>query len=139
MLTVSEEEDDLTQALTAGASGYLLKGIAGRELAQVVRQVHAGEVHITPSLATAVLMGIKTAPPGGSAQSAGIEALTEREHEVLKLVAAGLSNREIADQVFISEKTVKHHMTNILQKLQVRNRVEAALKAHNIEPRNPEA
>jgi DNA-binding NarL/FixJ family response regulator len=129
MLTVSEEEDDVTAALRAGARAYVLKGVAARELARIVRAVAAGEVYVTPSLASNLLFGLT----GGSARQAtsSLDELTERERQILELVASGDSNKEIAAQLYLSEKTVKHHMTNILQKLQVRNRVEAALMARS--------
>lgn len=128
MLTVSEEEDDVTAALRAGARGYILKGVPGRELVRIIRAVSAGEVYVTPSLAASLLFEL-TNPRRDVAAPSPLEGLTEREREILELVAAGQSNKEVGAQLFISEKTVKHHMTNILQKLQVRNRVEAALLA----------
>ncbi len=129
MLTVSEEEDDVTAALRAGARAYVLKGVAARELVRILRTVAAGEVYVTPSLAAHLLAELS----GGSGRPSAnpLDVLTEREHQILELVAAGDSNKEIATQLHLSEKTVKHHMTNILQKLQVRNRVEAALMARS--------
>jgi DNA-binding NarL/FixJ family response regulator len=134
MLTVSEEEDDLMAALKAGAKGYLLKGIAGRDLAEVVRRIHSGDVYITPTLATSILVDLTGGETERDETRDALDDLTQREREVLELVAGGHSNKEIAERIFVSEKTVKHHMSNILQKLQVRNRVEAALLAHNIKP-----
>jgi DNA-binding NarL/FixJ family response regulator len=129
MLTASEDEDDITTALKAGARGYIVKGISGRELVAVVRAVHAGDVYVTPALASSLLFHLT----GRGARQAGagkqVDDLTERERQILELVAAGRSNREVGEALAITEKTVKHHMTNILQKLQVRNRVEAALWA----------
>jgi len=128
MLTASEQEDDVLAALKAGARGYILKGVSARELIRILRAVHDGEAYVTPSLAASLLAEMTTPRPGQNAPDR-LDQLTEREHEVLQLVAAGLSNKEIGLQLHLSEKTVKHHMTNILQKLQVRNRVEAALLA----------
>lgn len=129
MLTASEHEEDVTAALKAGARGYIVKGVAARELVSIVRSIHAGEVYVTPSLAATLLFeltGATSRPqPGGNP----LDELTERERQILERVAAGDSNKEIGTALFITEKTVKHHMTNILQKLQVRNRVEAALLA----------
>jgi DNA-binding NarL/FixJ family response regulator len=127
VLTVVEDEDALLQALKMGARGYVLKGIAGGDLGSIVRAVAAGETYVTPQMAGRLLkeMAGRTARPG----ERGIEDLSEREHQILELVANGLTNKEIADQLFLSEKTVKHYMTSILEKLQVRNRVEAALLA----------
>lgn len=128
MVTASEEEDDLVAALKAGARAYVLKGVPARELIGILRAVAAGEVRLPPWLASNILLEMTRS--GTSAAAANpLEELTEREREVLEGVAAGLSNKEIALKVHLSEKTVKHYMTNILQKLQVRNRVEAALLA----------
>ena len=121
-------EEDVTAALRAGARAYVLKGVAARELVRILRDVAAGEVYVTPSLAANLLFELTSG--GASRQTASpLDELTEREREILELVAGGDSNKEIAARLYLSEKTVKHHMTNILQKLQVRNRVEAALMA----------
>lgn len=121
MLTVSEDEDDLLAAMKAGASGYVLKGAGGSELAGVIRSVHAGEVYVAPALAWGMLREMRTP------RTSPYDELTEREREVLELVAEGLSNAEVGERLGLAEKTIKHHMTNILGKLQVRSRVEAAL------------
>lgn len=121
MLTVSEDEDDLLEAMKAGASGYVLKGAGASELAAVIRSVHAGEVYVAPALAWGMLRELR------SPRTSPYDALTEREREVLELVAEGLSNQEVGERLGLAEKTIKHYMTNILGKLQVRSRVEAAL------------
>ncbi|MGQ0600928.1 MAG: response regulator [Anaerolineales bacterium] len=122
MLTVSEHEDDLLAAFKAGARGYVLKGVSARELANVVRAVAAGEVYVSPTLAAGMLVELtRDRPPDP------LSDLTEREREILRLVTAGLTNREIGERLHLAEKTVKHYMTNILGKLQVRSRLEAAL------------
>jgi two-component system, NarL family, nitrate/nitrite response regulator NarL len=128
MLTVSENEDDVTAALRAGARAYVLKGVAARELVSILRTVAAGDVYVTPTLAASLLYELTGAPKGRQPVDP-LSELTERERQILELVAAGDSNKEIGSQLQVSEKTVKHHMTNILQKLHVRNRVEAALMA----------
>jgi two-component system, NarL family, nitrate/nitrite response regulator NarL len=128
MLTVSEDEDDVTTALRAGARGYVLKGVAARELVRIMRAVASGEVYVTPSLAATLLFEL-SGGKSGSHSASPLDDLTERERQILERVAAGDSNKEIGAQLHLTEKTVKHHMTNILQKLQVRNRVEAALLA----------
>src|SRR3990172_7953272 len=128
VLTVVEDEDTLLQALKMGARGYVLKGIGGGDLGSVVRAVAAGETYVTPQMAGRLLKEL-TGRPTRSGDN--IEDLSDREHQILELVANGLTNKEIADQLFLSEKTVKHYMTNILEKLQVRNRVEAALLARD--------
>jgi two-component system, NarL family, nitrate/nitrite response regulator NarL len=128
MLTFSEEENDVLSALKAGARGYILKGVSGRELKSVIRSVYHGEVYITPTLAAGVLSEMARGP-NRSQPTSLLDELTEREHQILELVADGRSNKEIGGRLELTEKTVKHYMTNILQKLQVRNRVEAALLA----------
>jgi two-component system nitrate/nitrite response regulator NarL len=130
MLTVSEDEDDVTAALRAGARAYVLKGVAARELVRILRAVAAGEVYVTPSLAASLLFEL-TSGKGASQAANPLDELTERERQILEGVAAGDSNKEIGTKLHLTEKTVKHHMTNILQKLQVRNRVEAALLARS--------
>ena len=125
MLTSSEDEDDLLAAMNAGAKGYVLKGVAGRELRSILKSVQAGEVYVAPGLAYAMIRGLtkpRTHDP--------IDELTSREREVLDLVGAGLSNAEIGGRLGLAEKTVKHYMTAILGKLEVGSRVEAALVAY---------
>jgi two-component system nitrate/nitrite response regulator NarL len=124
MLTVSEDEDSLLAAMKAGASGYVLKGASAAELAEVLQSVNAGEVYVAPGLAWGLLREMS------KPRTTPLDELTAREREVLELVAEGLSNQEIADRLGLAEKTIKHHMTNILGKLQVRSRVEAALIAY---------
>jgi two-component system, NarL family, nitrate/nitrite response regulator NarL len=131
MLTASEAEEDVLAALKAGARGYILKGVSGHELVKIVRDVHAGEAYVTPTLAASLLSEMKGDWGGQRPATNPLDELTDRERQILEKVAAGLSNKEIAQQVFLTEKTVKHYMTNILQKLQVRNRVEAALLAQS--------
>ena len=122
MLTASEDKDKLLAALKAGARGYVLKGVSAKELAAVIRSAHAGEVYVSASLAAEILVSLtKTKAPDP------LQELTDREHEILQLVGTGLTNRAIGERISLSEKTIKHYVTNILHKLQVRNRVEAAL------------
>ena len=124
MLTVVENEDNLLAAFKAGARAYVLKGVSAHELARVVRAVDQGEVYVTPSLAAGILV---TLTRRSVAPQDSLEELTERESEILKLVGQGLTNREIGDRIHLSEKTIKHYITNILEKLHVRSRVEAAM------------
>lgn len=128
MLTVSEDDDDVKAALDAGANGYVLKGIGGEDLVRVIRELAAGGSYVSPSLAARMLRSRSARGRAGQGAS-GIEELTKREEDILRLVAGGLSNREIGGETGLQEKTVKHYMTGILQKLSVRNRVEAALLA----------
>jgi DNA-binding NarL/FixJ family response regulator len=122
MLTASENEDDLMKALKAGARGYVLKGISAKELVKVVRTIVAGGTYISPDMANMILFELSQ-----PSQPDPLSELSDREKEILKLVAKGYTNREIGAQIHLSEKTIKHYMTNILQKLHVRSRVEAAL------------
>ncbi len=131
MLTVSEEDDHLIAALKAGARAYILKGVAGRELIRILRTIAAGESYVPPALAASLLLEMSETEKHATIPPSPFSELTERERQVLELLAAGLSNKEIGQQLHLAEKTVKHYMTNILAKLQVRNRVEAALLAQN--------
>ncbi len=129
ILTSSEEDDHLIRALKLGARAYVLKGVAARELIRILRAVQAGESYVPPMLAASLLLEMREAHSQQKQSSSPLDELTARERQILESLAAGLSNKEIGEQLFLSEKTVKHYMTNILQKLQVRNRVEAALLA----------
>lgn len=131
MLTASDEEDDVMTALKAGAHGYILKGVLGSELSHIIRTVVGGGSYVTPALAASLLAEM-TNKSTQKAEPNPLDALTEREHQILELVAKGLSNKEIAVELVLAEKTIKHYMTNVLQKLHVRNRVEAALLSKRI-------
>jgi DNA-binding NarL/FixJ family response regulator len=125
MLTVSEDPDAVTQALRGGATGYLVKGIRAEAFLEALRAVIAGESYVSPAVAGHILRSLH----GGQSENADLDALTGREREVLQLIARGFTNRDIADALVISERTVKHHVTAILSKMNVRNRTEAALRA----------
>lgn len=129
MLTGSADEDDVLAALKAGAHAYVLKGVAARELNGILHTVYAGEGYVTPSLAANLLSEMKTPTREKQAQPDAFDELTERERQILELIAAGTSNKEIGQKLFLTEKTIKHYVTNILQKLHVNNRVQAALLA----------
>ncbi|MCR9152066.1 MAG: response regulator transcription factor [Rhodobacteraceae bacterium] len=129
MLTASEEDADIVEALKSGARGYILKGIGARELVDIVRELAAGRSYLSPSLAMKVLDAMHKPPV--APQASPIDDLTRREEDILRLVAEGQSNKEVARKLDLQEKTVKHYMTTILQKLQARNRVEAALMARD--------
>ena len=130
MLTISDEEADLYEAIKAGASGYLLKEIPIEEVADAIRSVWAGQSRISPSMASKLLTEF-AAMSKASAEKPQMPAprLTEREMEVLRLVAQGLNNRDIAKKLFISENTVKNHIRNILEKLHLHSRMEAVVYA----------
>lgn len=129
MLTASEDEKDVMSALQSGATAYILKGVGGRELIDIIRRVSSGETFITPSLASNILSHSYNTEP--SKKNTLLDKLNERENSILSALERGLTNKQIADELFLSEKTIKHYMTNILQKLQVKNRVQAALMAKN--------
>ena len=127
ILTVSEADEDVAGALRAGAIGYVLKGISGSELVAVLSGIARGEAHVSPGLAARILGDFQSPPRRRSKDP--IDTLTAREEDILRRVAKGMSNREVAEALGIQEKTVKHYMTSILEKLAARNRVEAALIA----------
>jgi DNA-binding NarL/FixJ family response regulator len=133
MLTISDEEEDLFEAIRAGASGYLLKDIPLDEVAAAVRAVHGGQSLINPSMAGKLLTEFATLARRDAEEEPSKHApapkLTEREMEVLRLVARGMNNRDIAKELFISENTVKNHVRNILEKLQIHSRMEAVMIA----------
>lgn len=129
MLTISEEDDDLFDAIRAGANGYLLKNIRPEDLYDDLRGVMRGEAPIAPAIAHKLLDALRDGPARSHALTApgeGETALTRRETEILQLVAAGLSNKEIAGQLTITEGTVKNHVHNTLEKLHLSNRTQAA-------------
>ena len=128
MLTVSDEEADLYEAVKNGASGYLLKDSSIDEVAQAIRVVADGQSLISPSMAIKLLDEFKQMSRSDR-QQVPSPRLTDRELEVLKLVAQGLNNREVAKRLFISENTVKNHVRNILEKLQLHSRMEAVMYA----------
>ena len=130
MLTVSDEEEDLYEAIKAGANGYLLKEISIEEVADAIRAVVQGQSLISPSMASKLLNEFNTlVRRAEEKQQFPAPRLTDRELEVLKLVAQGMSNREIAEHLYISENTVKNHVRNILEKLHLHSRMEAVVYA----------
>ncbi len=148
ILTTFDDEAYIFEGLRAGARGYLLKDISSEEMAEAVRVVAKGGALIQPSITRKVLSefarlsglplsgqplsGQPTAPPAAQRQAPLAEPLTERELEVLRCIAEGLSNREIAERLVITEGTVKNHVSNLIAKLDVRDRTQALLKAQEI-------
>ena len=128
MLTISDEEGDLYEAVKNGASGYLLKDSSIEEVAQAIRVVAQGQSLISPSMAVKLLDEFKQMSQSPK-DAVPTPKLTDRELEVLRLVAKGLNNRDTAKALFISENTVKNHVRNILEKLQLHSRVEVVLYA----------
>jgi DNA-binding NarL/FixJ family response regulator len=128
VLTTFDDNELLRDAVHAGARGYLLKDVSLERLTGSIRKVASGESDIQPAVTEKVLEALKKAPP--QFDSSGLpEPMTERETEVLRLIASGLANREIADALAISEGTVKNHTSSILGKLGVRDRTRAVLRA----------
>ncbi|KAB0680044.1 response regulator [Aureimonas leprariae] len=126
VLTASESDDDVLAALAAGAKGYVLKGVGSENLVDVLDAVMRGESYVPPTLAARILSAMRRPAPQ-AVRDDPLARLTDREDEILRLVADGLSNKEVGLRLDLQEKTVKHHMTSILGKLNVRNRTEAAV------------
>jgi len=133
ILTTFDDDEYVFEGLRAGALGYLLKDVSGQELAEAVRTVAAGGALIEPSVARKVLAEFaRLAPPARPLAEALPEPLSGREREVLRLLGQGLSNREIAAHLSLAEGTVKNYVTGILQKLGVRDRTQAAVRAREL-------
>lgn len=128
ILTVSDDDDDLFEAIKTGAEGYLLKNLRPEELTQMLRSVMENEAPVSPAIASKLLGEFRRRPHDERGQSSGPE-LTSREREVLQLVAEGMSNAEIGLKLCVVEGTVKNHLHNILEKLHLQNRVQAAAYA----------
>lgn len=129
ILTVSEKAEDLFDALKYGARGYILKSATPEEIIHAIIHIAQGGVIVSPPMATHLLDEFKELRPTVSKENAGEEALSSREMEVLKLVAQGATNKEISDSLFVSENTAKTHMRNIMDKLHLANRGQAAAYA----------
>jgi DNA-binding NarL/FixJ family response regulator len=131
VLTTFEEDDYIFEALSAGASGFLLKRTKPEELIAAIHTVAAGDSLLSPSVTRRVIDRMATQLPA-ALSGARLEALTPREREVLELVGRGLSNREIAEALFIEESTVKTHVKRILMKLGLRDRVQAVILTYEM-------
>jgi two-component system, NarL family, nitrate/nitrite response regulator NarL len=131
MFTASDRPDHVNAALAAGVLGYVLKGASSQELCDSIRTVYSGKRYITPELAMMILAPRRTSGTVSDDENAAPKLskkdFTSREIDVIELLSAGKSNKEIADELSLSEKTVKHHMSNIMEKLQVHSRLSAAL------------
>lgn len=133
ILTTFDDDEYVFEGLRAGARGYLLKDVSGHDLAEAVRTVAAGGALIEPSVARKVVAEFaRVASPARAADAGLPEPLSDREREILRLLAQGLSNREIADRLSLAQGTVKNYVTTILQKLGARDRTQAAIRAREL-------
>ena len=133
ILTTFDDDEYVFEGIRAGALGYLLKALSGAELADAIRTVAAGGALIEPSVARKVMAEFaRTSHPSAQSAQKLIEPLSEREIDVLRLLANGLSNREIAGQLFLAEGTVKNYVSSAMQNLSVRDRTQAALRAKEL-------
>ncbi len=129
MLTVSDDEQHLFDAIKNGADGYILKDTPGDDFSELLTRLFEGEPAISKGLASLILQEFRRAPKKTPRSDIPGENLSERETEVIRLAAEGLTNREISERIFISESTVNYHVRNVLSKLQLRNRAEAVAYA----------
>ena len=130
VLTTFDLDEYVYEALRAGASGFLLKDVASEDLVTAVRTVSRGETLLAPAVTRRLVEEFLRRPPPGATPPRGLEELTEREREVLELVGRGLSNTEIATTLFVAETTVKTHVSQILRKLDLRDRIQAVVLAY---------
>jgi DNA-binding NarL/FixJ family response regulator len=140
VLTTFDIDEYVYEAMKAGASGFLLKTAPPRQLADAVRTVASGEALLAPSVTQRLIEQFVRRPPPGSATAPGLDELTERERDVLQLLARARSNAEIAAELFVSEATVKSHVNRILRKLDLRDRAQAIVLAYEtglVEPGSP--
>lgn len=129
VLTINEEDEVVFEAFRAGALGYLLKTSTPQEVIDAIRLAHRGEAKITPRIATKVIEDFRRVKDDDETDDTELYVLSDRETEILELIAKGMRNKEIANHLSIAEKTVKNHVSNILKALQVNSRTEAAMKA----------
>jgi two-component system response regulator DevR len=132
MLTSYADDEALFDAIMAGASGYVLKQIRGTELVDAIRKVASGQSLLDPSVTARVLERLRT----GSAEDKKLEGLTDQERRILDLLSEGLTNREIADRMYLAEKTVKNYVSNLLAKMGMQRRTEAAVYAARLNERH---
>ena len=140
ILTSFGEDDKVFPAIRAGAQGYLLKDVQPRDLVQAIRGIHQGKAQLHPDVARRLMRAVSADPESREPASLPkeVQGLTEREREVLELIARGWTNREIAESMVISEKTVKTHVSNLLEKLNLEDRTRAAIWAlkHGLGPQD---
>jgi two-component system, NarL family, response regulator DevR len=128
ILTSFDDDDALFAAIMAGASGYVLKNVRGDDLVDAIRRVHAGQSLLDPAVTEKVMQRLRD----GKSRDKRIESLSEQEHRVLTLIGEGLTNRQIAEQMFLAEKTVKNYVSSVLSKLGLQRRTQAAILATRI-------
>ncbi|MEM7770640.1 MAG: response regulator transcription factor [Cyanobacteria bacterium P01_E01_bin.6] len=133
VLTTFDDHDYVAQAMQYGANGYLLKDTPSDEIAEAIRAVHKGYTHLGPGIFEKAIAPLAPPPQASQTPPAELEQLTPREREVLQLIAEGCSNREIAQTLYISERTVKNHVNSILSRLNVRDRTQAAILAMHVQ------
>jgi DNA-binding NarL/FixJ family response regulator len=133
MLTSFADDEALFQAIMAGASGYLLKQIKGPDIVDAIRRVASGQSLLDPAVTRRVLERLRTGPE----EDERLASLTEQERRILELIAEGLTNRQIADRVHLAEKTVKNYVSNLLAKLGMERRTQAAVYAAKLLERHP--
>ncbi|CCQ94361.1 Transcriptional regulatory protein DegU [[Clostridium] ultunense Esp] len=129
MLTIHEDKEYLFETMKIGADGYVLKDSDADSLIKAIRDVNDGKTYIQPSIASMLVEGIGQGDAEGNKGLEKIRLLTKREYEVLTLIAEGLNNKDIADRLYISEKTVKNHVSSIFKKIEVNDRIQAAIFA----------
>lgn len=137
MLTSFDDEDALLDAIMAGASGYVLKQIRGSDLVSAVRTVASGQSMLDPATTARLIRSLRAEPAETPAPAPELAALSPRERDILALIGDGLTNREIGKKLYLSEKTVKNHISRLLAKLGVQRRVQAAVLASHLEQPNP--
>lgn len=133
MLTSFDDEDALLDAIMAGASGYVLKQIKGSDLVAAVRTVASGQSMLDPTTTARLMRSLRADPVEGPALAPELASLSPRERDILALIGDGLTNREIGKRLYLSEKTVKNHISRLLAKLGVQRRVQAAVLASQLE------
>jgi len=130
MLTIHDDKEYIFETIKIGADGYMVKDSDADTLIKAIREVKDGRSYIQPSVAKMVAEGLNSDDDEVSSRLKKIKSLTKREYEVLTLIAEGLNNKDIADKLFISEKTVKNHVSNIFKKIGVNDRIQAAIFAY---------
>ncbi|MFJ7049344.1 response regulator [Streptomyces sp. NPDC101112] len=137
MLTSFDDEEALLDAIMAGASGYVLKQIKGSDLVSAVRTVASGQSMLDPATTARLMRSLRAEPAPGPAEPSELATLSPRERDILALIGEGLTNREIGKRLYLSEKTVKNHISRLLAKLGVQRRVQAAVLATHLDQPTP--